>query len=64
MQKAIDNIRKELGQVTTLIIAHRLSSIQNADRIFVLDKGRIVEVGSHDQLLSQHPNGVYAGFVK
>lgn len=43
---------------TTLIIAHRLSTIRYAHRIAVLDKGRIVELGSHDQLLAQR--GLYA----
>jgi subfamily B ATP-binding cassette protein MsbA len=43
---------------TTLVIAHRLSTIERADRIVVLVSGRIVEVGSHAQLLSH--NGVYA----
>lgn len=43
---------------TTLIIAHRLSTIEKADRIFVLDKGCIVEAGTHAQLLSR--NGHYA----
>ena len=43
---------------TTLVIAHRLSTIEHADRIVVLQDGRIVEVGSHAQLLAD--NGVYA----
>lgn len=43
---------------TTLVIAHRLSTIENADRIFVMDKGRVIESGSHQQLLNQ--NGHYA----
>jgi len=43
---------------TTLVIAHRLSTIENADKIVVLDKGRMVETGTHRQLLDQ--NGHYA----
>lgn len=38
---------------TTLIIAHRIQSVQNADMIIVLDKGRIVQMGTHDDLMSQ-----------
>jgi ATP-binding cassette subfamily B protein len=44
---------------TTLVIAHRLSTIQHMDRIIVLDKGKIVEEGSHSQLLKKK-NGLYA----
>ena len=42
-----------LGTRTTVIIAHRLSTVRDADQIVVLDQGRILEVGNHNQLLSQ-----------
>ena len=43
-----------------LIVAHRLATVQDADVIFVLDKGQIVEQGSHDDLLAQ--GGLYARY--
>lgn len=54
VQLALANLMKNR---TTLVIAHRLSTIQNADRIVVLDRGTVVEIGSHEDLLRQ--GGVY-----
>ena len=51
-------IRELLQDRTALVIAHRLSTVRNADRIVVLDQGRIVEQGSHAELLER--DGVYA----
>ena len=48
VQLALSNLMRNR---TTLVIAHRLSTVQNADRIIVLDRGRIVETGSHEELL-------------
>jgi ATP-binding cassette subfamily B protein len=50
IQKNLENISKNK---TTLIIAHRLSTAANADQIIVLDKGEIIEQGTHEELLSQ-----------
>ena len=46
---------------TTIMIAHRLASVQHADRILVFDAGRIVEQGSHDELVAM--GGIYAAMV-
>ncbi len=51
IQKAIHKLIKNRS---TLVIAHRLSTIENADLILVLDKGKIIERGNHEELLAQH----------
>jgi ATP-binding cassette subfamily B protein len=50
IQKALDNLVR--GR-TTIAIAHRLSTLRQADRLVVLDKGQIVEVGKHEELLAR-----------
>ena len=51
------------GSVTTIVIAHRLTTIEKADKIIGMEKGRNVEEGNHDSLLRDFPDGVYAKLV-
>lgn len=60
VQAALDKVSQNR---TTITIAHRLSTIKRADRIIVLQKGRVVETGTHDSLLAD-PEGVYSGLVQ
>ena len=57
-----NNMRKISKGRTVLIIAHRLSAVRNADRIITIERGRIVEDGSHDSLSSS--NGRYASLLQ
>ena len=59
IQSALDRLMENR---TTLVIAHRLSSIVNADRILVLDEGRVVETGTHSGLIAA--GGEYAGLMR
>ena len=58
IQQTMENLQ---GQFTTVLIAHRLSTIQRAQRIFVLDQGRLAECGTHEELLNR--NGIYARLI-
>jgi ABC-type multidrug transport system fused ATPase/permease subunit len=58
-----DGLTKLMYGRTTLVVAHRLSTVRNANRIVVLKAGRIVEQGSHGELVAT-PNGEYARLVK
>lgn len=59
IQKAMDHI---MTNKTSFVIAHRLSTIRNANKILVMQKGDVIEQGSHDELIAQ--NGFYAGLYR
>ena len=58
LTEAIQNLTK---QKTILMIAHRLKTVRNADQILVVDKGKIVQKGKHDELVKQE--GIYRNFI-
>jgi subfamily B ATP-binding cassette protein MsbA len=60
VQKAIDNLMKDR---TVIVIAHRLSTVRHADKIVVINYGKIVESGSHEELLNK-PDSVYGALYK
>ena len=60
-EKLMSALDELLKNKTAIIIAHRLSTIKNADQIFVMDKGSIVQHGTHPELVQQ--DGIYARFV-
>lgn len=57
-------IRKVSKKATTIVVAHRLSTIREADMIAVVKQGSITEYGSHDSLMASNLNGVYASLVR
>jgi ATP-binding cassette subfamily B protein len=59
IQVTLEKLKKDR---TTLIIAHRLGTVMNADRIIVIDKGRVIKIGSHSTLLNACP--LYAQLAK
>lgn len=64
-EKHVQNALKKVSKrTTTIVVAHRLSTIRKADMIAVMKEGSITENGSHDTLMASHLNGVYASLVQ
>lgn len=58
----MDNLQEFYREKTVVVAAHRLSTVKSADQIVVLEKGRIVEIGTHQQLIAI--KGVYYNLIK
>lgn len=58
-QAILNSLQKLTRNRTSIVIAHRLSTVTDADRIIILDQGRVIEQGTHEELLAK-PNGHYA----
>jgi ATP-binding cassette subfamily B protein len=58
----IDNLRSLRGSKTLIVVSHRISPLKGADRIYVMDEGKVVEQGSHEELASQ--GGLYERLVR
>ena len=63
VQAALDNLLRQSRGITSVIIAHRLRTVRNADAIAVVNEGKIVEIGSHDELM-KIPTGYYRTMVE
>ena len=58
----MEAIQKLTQEKTVIMIAHRLKTVRHADQILVVDKGRIVQRGTHDELMKQ--DGIYRHFIR
>ena len=61
-EEILSRLRGVMRQRTSIIVSHRISTVRNADQIFVLDDGRIAERGRHDELVAR--NGLYAAMYR
>jgi ATP-binding cassette subfamily B protein len=58
----LGNLEHFFAGRTVVVVAHRLSTVRNADKIVVLEKGKICETGTHEELIQQ--NGIYFHLIK